>query len=156
LLKRILSAATLAGAITVLLVVSQAGAASNTYVLKASLDTKAISALTDATGASGLLTGKLTIAGKKSSFVWTLSFKHLSGTATRADIYFGAQGKTSSLALPLCVKCQAPSAHGAYIGPYVATATLVRMILHGSAYAVVVTKKNPKGEIRGQIKVASA
>ena len=129
---------------------------SNTYVLKASLDTKAIASLNDATGARGLLTGKLTVAGKKSSFVWTLSFKNLSGKAIHADIYFGARGKAATLALPLCVKCQAPSAHGAYIGPYVANATFVRTILHGGAYAVVVTKKNPKGEIRGQIKATSA
>ena len=156
LLKRILGAATLAGAITVALVVGQAGAASNTYVLKASLDSKAVTSLKDAAGASGLLTGRLTVAGKKSSFTWTLSFKHLSGTATRADIYFGARGKTGSLVLPLCVKCQAPSAHGAYVGSYVASATFVRTILHGGAYAVVGTKKNPKGEIRGQIRAANA
>ncbi len=128
---------------------------STTYVLKASLSTKAIASLKDATGASGTLTGKLIVAGKKSSLTWTLTIRHLSGTATHADIYFGT-GKAGTLALPLCVKCQAPSAHGAYVGPYVAMPTFVRTIVHGGAYAIVVTTQNPKGEIRGQIKATSA
>jgi hypothetical protein len=151
--KRILGAATLAAAIAIVLA-GPAGAASTTYVVKAKLDTKALASVKDASGASGTLTGKLTIAGKKSSFTWTLTFRHLSGTALRADIYFG-NGKTGLLALPLCRKCQAPSAHGAYVGPYVANASFVRKILHGGAYAVVGTKTNPRGEIRGQIKTTA-
>ena len=146
--KRILGAAMVAAAIAIVLV-GPASAASTTYVIKAKL-----ASVKDASGPSGTLTGKLTIAGKKSSFTWTLTFRHLSGTATRADIYFG-NGKTGLLALPLCRKCQAPRAHGAYVGPYVADASFVRKILHGDAYAVVGTKKNPRGEIRGQIKTAT-
>jgi len=153
--KGIVAAATLTAAIVVALVAGRAGAASSTYTLKASLGTKDLASVKDASGASGTLTGKLTVAGKKSSLVWTLTFHRLSGTAMRASIYFGTGSKTGTLALPLCVKCQAPTAHGAYVGPYVANATFVRKILHGGAYAVVVTKKNPRGEIRGQIKRAA-
>jgi hypothetical protein len=153
--KRILGVAVLAAAIVVLLVVGQAGAASSTYVVKASLGTKSLASVNDASRGSGSLSGKLTVAGKKSKFVWTLTFHHLSGTATRASIYFGT-GSKSTLALPLCVKCQAPTAHGAYVGPYVANQAFLRRILHGGAYVVVATKKNPKGEIRGQIKTTSA
>jgi hypothetical protein len=153
--KRIFGAAAIAAAIAISLVAGRASAGSATHVLKASLDKKALPSVKDAGGASGTLTGKLTIAGKKSSFVWSLTFHHLSGTATRASIYFGTGSKAGTLALPLCVKCQAPTAHGAYIGPYVANATFVHKVLHGGAYVVVVTKKNPRGEIRGQIKATS-
>ena len=128
---------------------------STSYTLKASLNTKAVASLKDASGANGTLSGKLVVAGKKSSFTWTLTLHHLSGTATHADIYFGT-GKKVSLALPLCVKCQLPSAHGAYVGPYVATQTFVKTVLRGGAYAIIATKLNPKGEIRGQIKATSA
>jgi hypothetical protein len=150
--KRIFGAAALAAAIAIPLVVGQASAGSATYALKASLDKKALASVKDASGASGTLTGKLTVAGKKSSFAWTLTLHNLSGNATRASIYFATGSKTGTLALPLCVKCQAPKAHGEYIGPYVANATFLRKILHGGAYAVVATKMNSKGEIRGQIK----
>jgi CHRD domain len=60
------------------------------------------------------------------------------------------------VALPLCVKCQVPSTHGAYIGPYVAIPTFVQAMLHNGAYVVVTTKENPKGEVRGQITASSA
>jgi CHRD domain len=143
-------------AVVALLGVVGASAASRSYVVKASLDTKQVGSLKDAVGANGLLTGKLTVAGKKSTFTWTLSFKHLSGVAKRADIYFGARGKTGTLVLPLCVKCQAPSTHGSYTGAYVATSTFLHGLLHGGAYAIISTRENPKGEIRGQIKATSA
>ena len=157
--KRIVGAASLAAAIAISLVVgtaSSASSASKSYALKASLSTRAIASLKDATGARGTLTGKWTVAGKKSSFTWTLTFRNLSGSVRRADIYYSATGKASSLALPLCVKCQVPRAHGAYVGPYVATQTFMRHVLHGSAYVIVRTKKNPNGEIRGRIKATSA
>lgn len=127
-----------------------------TYLVKASLDTKAVVSLKDAVGAKGTLTGKLVVAGKKSSFTWTLRFSHLSGSVKRADIYFGTGTKPGTLALPLCVKCQTPSAHGAYVGPYVATSTFLHTFLHGGAYAIISTKLNPKGELRGRIKTTSS
>jgi hypothetical protein len=130
---------------------ANAATRANSYVEKANPNTSQVGSLKDAAGATGTLTGKLTLAGKKSSFTWTLTLHHLSGIAAHADIYFSS-GKKGTLALPLCVKCQAPAAHGAYIGPYVATPSFVKTIVHGGAYAIVITKQNPKGEIRGQIK----
>jgi CHRD domain len=130
-------------------------AATRTYTLKASLGTKSLASVKDATGANGTLTSKLTVAGKKSRYTWTLTVHHLSGPVTRASIYFSNGSKAGTLALPLCVKCQTPTAHGEYVGSYVANATFLRKILHGGAYVVVATKLNPKGEIRGQIKTTS-
>ena len=130
---------------------------SGAYAVRASLDTKsAVPSVKDASGASATLIGKYTLAGKKSSFVWTLTFNHLSGAPKQATIYFGRSGKVGSVALPLCVKCQVPSAHGAYIGPYVALPAFVKAILHQGAYVAVATKENPKGEVRGQITASSA
>jgi hypothetical protein len=138
-----------------LLVVGQASAATRTYTLKATLGTKALASVKDASGANGTLNSKLTVAGKKSHFTWTLTVHHLSGSVTRASIYFANGNKAGTLALPLCVKCQTPTAHGEYVGSYVANATFLRKILHGGAYVAVATKLNPRGEIRGQIKVTS-
>jgi hypothetical protein len=129
---------------------------SNSYLIKATLDTKhEVPAPRDASGASGRLTGKLTLAGKKSSFTWQLTVSNLSGRAVAAEVAVGAPGKRGATMLPLCSKCQV-IAHGAYIGAYVANKTFVTALLHGGMYATVTTKLNPKGEIRGQIKATSA
>src|SRR5205085_558114 len=128
---------------------------SPSYVIKATLDTKhQVPTPKDATSARALLTGKLVLAGKKSSFVWTLSFSGLSGKAIAANVGIGAPGKVGTLAMPLCVKCVA-GARGEYRGPYVANPTFVKALLHGGMYAFITTEQNPKGEIRGQIKATT-
>jgi CHRD domain-containing protein len=146
----------LAGALSAVVGSTAAGASSASYVVKASLDTgSVVPAVRDASGATATLSAKLTLAGKKSSFVWTIAFRHLSGAPKQATIYFGKSGKVGSIALPLCVKCQVPSAHGAYIGPYVALPVFVKAILHRGAYVEVAKKENPKGEVRGQMITSS-
>jgi hypothetical protein len=135
---------------------SSTAALSKTYVLKAVLGTRQEKpAPVGAKGASGVFTAKLTVAGKKSSFVWQLSFKNLSGPAAAAHVHFGVVGKAGRVALPLCGPCK-PGAHGAYNGAYVAMPAFLDAVLHGRTYANVHTKKNPGGEIRGQIKVTAA
>jgi len=142
--------------LAVLFVAPAVGASSTTHLLKAAMSvTSTVPAAKDATGASATMSAKFVVSGKKSSFTWTLTFKHLSGVPTKATIYYGKAGKVGQVALPLCVKCQMPSAHGAYIGSYVASPTFIRAMLHGGAYVNVSTKKNPKGEVRGQIKLAA-
>jgi hypothetical protein len=144
----------IAVATAAMLAAASAGASTSAHLLKASLSPKAaVPAAKDAAAATGSLSAKLTVAGKKSSFVWTLTVKHLSGAPTKATIYYGKPGKVGQVALPLCVKCQTPSTRGAYIGSYVASSTFVRAMLHGGAYVEVATRKNPKGEVRGQIRV---
>ena len=154
-MKRLLVA--MAAVVSAFALSGGADASSASYVLKASLNSHStVPSVTDANGARATLTAKFTLAGKKSSLVWTLTFEHLSGTPTKATIYLGESGKAGSVALPLCVKCQVPSAHGAYIGPYVALPSFVKAILHRGAYVAVSTRKNPNGEIRGQITASSA
>jgi hypothetical protein len=133
-----------------------AATASTTYTIKATLNTgQEVPKPRDAVHAKGTLTGKLTLAGKKSRFTWTLKLSHLSGRVRAAEIAMGARGKVGITMLPLCNKCRLTS-HGAYIGPYVDNKPFVKALLHGHMYVNVTTKLNPKGEIRGQIKATAA
>jgi hypothetical protein len=159
--KRLAPAAGALGVAVTILALSVAGGASSrmstTYNVSATLDTNhEVPAPADAVGAKGTLKAKLTLNGKKSSFVWTLSFSHLSGKATASHLHYGKPGKAGLVALPLCVPCAQSPSHGEYRGPYVATQAFVKAILHGGMYVNIHTKRNPKGEIRGQVKVAPA
>jgi hypothetical protein len=156
------AAATFVLAVTGLLAASQAGAqpgqfTSVAYLLKATLNGRSeVPSPKDATGAKGTFTAKLTVAGRKSTFVWKLKFSGLSGRAVASHVHYGVAGKAGQIALPLCVPCVSSPSHGEYKGPYVATATFVKAVLHGGAYVDVHTKKNPNGEIRGQVKATAA
>jgi len=123
------------------------------YLFKASLDTRQETpAAKDANGASGVLTATLTVKGKRGVFAWKLSFKNLSGRATAARVHVGAPGKSGPFAMPLCQPCNV-GAHGAFFGPFGANSALFKALLNGGTYANMQTKKNPNGEIRGQIKL---
>ena len=135
-------------AITVALPIGQAEAASGTYVLRTHLERTA--STVGAPRATGALTARLTVAGENSSFTWTLTFRHLSGTAVRAGIYYGKAAKPSQLAMLLCNKCIS-GARSYYHGSFVASPTFVRALRRGGAYVVIQTRKNPKGEIRGRM-----
>jgi hypothetical protein len=131
-------------------------ARSASYAIRATLNTRQeVPVPKDAVHATGMLTGRLTLAGKKSRFTWTLKVSHLSGHVVKAEIDMAARGKRGITMLPLCNKCRLNS-HGAYIGPYVNNKVFVNAILHGRMYVNVTTKLNPKGEIRGQIKATAA
>src|SRR3954451_1430309 len=131
-------------------------ARSTSYAIRATLNTRQeVPAPKDAVHAKGTFTGKLTLAGKKSRFTWTLKLSHLSGHVVKADIDMAPRGKRGITMLPLCKKCRLNS-HGAYVGPYVDNEVFVKAILHGRMYVNVTTKRNPKGELRGQIKATAA
>lgn len=130
-----------------------AWAASGRHLLTSHL-TRTTSAVR-ARHATAAFTGKLQLDGKNSSFTWTLTSAKLTGAAVHAGIYFGKAAKGSQLALLLCSNCGA-TAQGYYHGSYVAGRRFVRAILHGRAYIVIQTKRNPKGEIRGRIRAKTA
>jgi hypothetical protein len=135
--------------------VAAGGAAKKTYPLKATLDARqAIPPAKDARQAGGVFSATLTVAGKQGTFLWKLSFENLSGRAMAAQVQLGAPGKSGPIAIPLCQRCTA-GAHGSYTGPIGANRALLTALTHGGAYVNVLTKKNPKGEIRGQIKVST-
>lgn len=147
--KVLVSAVLVAIAIATALLVGRAGASSSTYMLKATLSTQG--SVKDAIGAHGMLTGKLTVNGKRSAFLWTLRFNNLSGRANRAGIYFS---KTKQLAMLLCLKCTS-GAQSSYHGSYVAGKTFLNAILRGGTYVSIRTKLNPNGEVRGQLRATA-
>jgi hypothetical protein len=155
----IVAALTLTASILATARVSEAAtsaAATTSYMIKATLNAKQeVPTPKSAIHATGTLTGKLTLAGKKSSFTWRLRVSHLSGRVVAAAVAVGAAGKRGPIILPLCNKCLA-TAHGSYVGAYVARARFVNPLLHGRLYVNVTTKLNPKGEIRGQVKATAA
>lgn len=127
-----------------------AGATSGAHPLTSHL--KRTPSAVHARKATGNFTGKLIISGTNSSFTWKLTSVHLSGTALHAGIYFGKAAKASQLAMLLCNRCSRV-AQGYYHGSYVAGRRFARAVLRGRAYLVVQTRRNPRGEIRGRIRV---
>jgi hypothetical protein len=161
--RTLTTAAALAVALSGLPTLAQARTAtaatgsSQSYQLKATLNAgKEVPAPKGATGATGVFTAKLVVAGKKSSFVWQLKFSGLTGKAIASHVHYGVAGKAGVVALPLCVPCASSPSHGEYKGTYVATRAFLKAVLHGGAYVNIHTKKNPNGEIRGQIKATAA
>jgi hypothetical protein len=128
-------------------------AAQRTYTLKTSLSVRQeVRSSKGAAGASGVFSATLKMSGKKGTFLWNLRFKNLSGRAVAGQVQIAASGKSGPVAIPLCRPCTA-GAHGSYTGPIGTNHPLLKALTHGGAYVNVLTKKNPKGEIRGQIKV---
>ena len=92
--------------------------------------------------AQGLFTASLTVR----TLSWQLTYHGLSGAALRADLHIGAKGQPGPLALRLCAPCQS-GAHGTAT----LTATAAEALTKQAAYIDIHTRKNPRGEIRGQI-----
>jgi hypothetical protein len=94
-------------------------------------------------GADGTFTAKL----KGTTLQWTLTFEHLSGATTKAHVYLGAKGKSGAVLIALCGStCRSPVSGATLVTSQVASA-----LKSGKTYVNVHTRKNPNGEIRGQI-----
>jgi hypothetical protein len=98
--------------------------------------------------ARGTFSGALTSAGSTGKIVWRLTFTRLSGRALHADIHLGKFGKTGAITVTLCAPCRS-NVHGTDR----VSAKVVRAIKSGSTYIDLRTRKNPSGEIRGQIRL---
>lgn len=124
-----------------------------TYTIKTTLNTKQnVPRAKGTTGGSGAFTGTLKVNTKyNATLAWKLTYRRLTGRALSAHVHLGAVGKAGKIAVPLCAPCTS-GAHGKRA---VSRAAALAMI-GGKAYVNVHTKKNPAGEIRGQIKAASA
>ena len=99
-----------------------------------------------ASGAGGFTA---TISGGR--LTWKLTFSKLTGPATGgAHIHLAPRGKANPKpAIALCGPCRSGQT-----GTSVVPKAVERAIASGRAYVNVHTKKNPNGEIRGQISVA--
>jgi CHRD domain-containing protein len=87
-----------------------------------------------------------TKSGGSAVLNWRLTFGRLTGRALAAHIHVGARGQAGRVAVPLCGPCRS----GARGEATVSGATLAALEA-GRAYVNVHTRRNPAGEIRGQI-----
>jgi hypothetical protein len=94
------------------------------------------------TAAAGHFTARVT--GK--TLRWTLTFSHLTGRPTVARLHKGYRGTNGVAFKVLCRTCRSP-VHGTLT----LTASQLNAMLNGRTYVNVFTKRNPRGEIRGQI-----
>ena len=94
------------------------------------------------TGAAGHFTA--TVTGK--TLRWTLTFSHLTARPTVVHLNKGVRGTNGTAFEVLCRTCRTP-AHGTLT----LTASQLNAMLHGQTYVNVQTKRNTRGEIRGQI-----
>ncbi|MFL5896049.1 MAG: CHRD domain-containing protein [Thermoleophilaceae bacterium] len=101
----------------------------------------------DARGAKGTFKGTLTRTPGGGELTWRLTFKGLTGRGLAAHIHRGKRGKAGAIAITLCSPCRSPK-HGK---AKVKGEALFRTIKEGGTYVNVHTKKNPRGEIRGQV-----
>jgi hypothetical protein len=96
--------------------------------------------------ARGAFTATITRTGKSGVIVWRLTFSKLSGRAFAAHIHSGARGVAGPVIVPLCAPCKSGARGRATVGESVLNA-----LESGRTYVNVHTKKNPQGEIRGQL-----
>ena len=100
----------------------------------------------NANRARGTFTASVTASGASGTMAWRLTFNRLTGRAIAAHVHLGARGKAGAVAIPLCGPCRS-GVRG--------TATLPARVLAaletGRAYVNVHTRRNPAGEIRGQL-----
>ncbi len=92
--------------------------------------------------ATGLFTATLT----GTALSWRLSFSRLSGPAVAAHVHLAKPGAAGPVAVPLCGPCAS-----SVRGKATVTRKAANALLDGAAYVNVHTKKNPAGEIRGQV-----
>jgi hypothetical protein len=96
--------------------------------------------------AKGTFTATVSRTGTSGVITWRLTFGKLSGRAIAAHIHSGARGKAGPVIVPLCAPCRS-GAHG----KATVTESVLDALESGKTYVNVHTKKNPAGEIRGQI-----
>ena len=141
-----------AGAAVALVVVAFAPAAAvDTYKVNATLKNN-----TEVPRAKGALLAKGSFSGQyvekkngSATLTWTLTFKHLTGTATAAHIHMGKVGVAGPVIVPLCGPCKNGMKGTAKISK-----SVIAALEGGKAYVNVHTPKNAAGEIRGQVKVS--
>jgi uncharacterized cupredoxin-like copper-binding protein len=124
--------------------VALAGAATTTASYTAKLNASQERPRPHATRASASGTFTATLSGK--TLKWKLTFTHLTGAATAAHIHLGAKGRSGAILVPLCGPCKSPKS-----GTVKISATTIKAMANGKTYVNVHTKKNPAGEIRGQL-----
>ena len=96
--------------------------------------------------ATGTFTATITRSGTSGVIVWRLTFSKLSGRAVAAHIHSGVRGKAGPVIVPLCAPCKSGARGRATVD-----GSVLSVLEAGRGYVNVHTKKNPAGEIRGQV-----
>jgi hypothetical protein len=100
--------------------------------------------------AAGSLTGDLDHQARMVD--WKLVYAKLSGRATSAHLHLGRRGVRGKAVLTLCSRT-ARRCRSGMTGTARVSAATVRALEAGLGYVDVHTRRNPAGEIRGQISV---
>lgn len=96
--------------------------------------------------ARGTFTATITKSGTTAVIAWRLTFSKLTGRAVAAHIHRGQRGKAGPVIVPLCAPCRSGARGRATVN-----ASVLNTLEAGRAYVNVHTRRNPAGEIRGQI-----
>jgi len=96
--------------------------------------------------ARGTFIAVVTKSGTTGSVAWRLTFSRLTGRAVAAHIHRGQRGRSGPVILALCAPCRSGTARSADV-----SASVLSALEAGRAYVNVHTRRNPAGEIRGQI-----
>jgi CHRD domain len=100
--------------------------------------------------ARGTFSVTITKRGSSAVLAWRLTFDHLTGKAVAAHIHRGAVGKAGPVIVALCAPCKSGAR-----GQMTVDSTVLDALESGRTYVNVHTRKNPAGEIRGQLKAAA-
>ena len=103
--------------------------------------------------ARGSLVGTMTVA-KSSTALWTLTFSGMTGQVKAAEVRYPASGTVS--VIRLCAPCANRSKLRTTFPSKAVAQTFVKQARAGKADAVLKTKRNRAGEVRGVIKVIAA
>lgn len=101
------------------------------------------------TGKLGAATGTFAGTLKGAKLSYTLTFSGLSGPAIASHLHLGKPGVSGPVVVPLCP----PGCTSPIKGTKTVSTSFLAAMKGGRAYVNVHTKKNPNGEIRGQVKV---
>lgn len=96
--------------------------------------------------ARGTFTATARKSGASAVVTWRLTFSGLTGRALAAHIHIGRRGVAGPVAVTLCAPCRSGVSRRATLQG----ATLAALEA-GRAYVNVHTRRNPAGEVRGQI-----
>jgi hypothetical protein len=88
---------------------------------------------------------RATLVGNKLS--WTLTYAHLTGPVAATYLHYGSKTQTGTVLIPICTECRSPVHGRARITP-----AELKDLVEGKTYVNVDTIRNPRGEIRGQVK----
>jgi hypothetical protein len=134
--------ATLSAVVVVLAGASIAQARSTAFSAKLSASDVVPRQAHKNTGASGSFSASV----KGYELRFKLTFSHLSGPATGANLGFGPKGKRGNITIALCAPCKSPVTTTVGMDK-----SLLRALKQHLLFVIVKTAQNPNGEIRGQI-----